>query len=102
MPAKYLNYMDSTPLEMEEMIKENPIAFVPFGSLEWHGPHNVLGTDSAIATGICKRTVEVTGGVLFPCVNWGAFYTMNFPYTMHFQKKPYIKMTKEIVRQLYE
>ena len=102
MPAKYLNYMESTPLEMEEMIKENPIAFVPFGSLEWHGPHNVLGTDSAIATGICKRTIEVTGGVLFPCVNWGAFYTMNFPYTMHFQKKPYIKMTRDMVRQLYE
>lgn len=102
MTPKYLNYMESTPQEMEEMIKDIPIAFVPFGALEWHGPHNVLGTDSFIATEICRRTVEITGGVLFPCVNWGAYDTMNFPYTMHFSKKPYFKMIIKMVKQLYE
>ncbi len=98
----YLNYMESTPRDMEEMIKENPIAIIPFGALEWHGEHNVLGVDSIKATEICKRTIEITGGVLFPCVNYGAFKTMNFPYTFNFSTKGLIKMTKKLVKQAYD
>ncbi|MCP4761080.1 MAG: creatininase family protein [archaeon] len=98
---KYIVYMESTPAEMEEMIKKNPIAYIPFGALEWHSTHNVLGTDSIISSEICKRSIEITGGVLFPCVNWGAFNTMNFPYTYRFSKKSLIKMTRQIVKQSY-
>jgi len=101
MEKSYLNYMESTPLEMEEMIKNNPIAIVPFGALEWHGEHNVLGVDSIKATEICKRTIENTGGVLFPCVNWNAFKTLRFPYTFNFSTKALIKMTKKLVKQAY-
>ena len=93
--------MESTPLEMEEMINLNPIAIIPFGALEWHGEHNVLGVDSIKATEICKRTIEITGGVLFPCVNYGALKTMNFPFTFNFSTKALIKMTKKLVKQTY-
>ena len=98
----YINYMKAKPFELESIIKENPIAYVPFGALEWHGVHNVLGVDSIKATEICKRCVEITGGILFPCVNNGAFGTMKFPYTFHFNKHSYIKMTKKLAKQIYK
>ncbi|MFX0008671.1 MAG: creatininase family protein [Candidatus Hermodarchaeota archaeon] len=99
---KYLDYMLSKPSEIEEMIKTKPIAFIPFGALEWHGKHNILGVDSIKAAEICRRAANITGGVLFPCVNYGAFHTMNFPFTFHFSKISYVLMTRKLVSQLYK
>jgi len=98
----YINYLESKPLELENMINTTPIAYIPFGALEWHGEHNILGVDSIKATEICKRSAGLTGGVLFPCVNYGAFDTMNFPYTFSSRSRPYISMTKRLVKQLYK
>jgi len=100
--TKYIVYMESTPAEMEEMIQQNPIAYIPVGSLEWHSKHNVLGVDSIISSEICKRCIEITGGVLFPSVNWGAYGCMKFPYTFHFSKKSQVKMTRQILKQTYQ
>jgi len=102
MTNRYIIFLESKPSELKEMINTTPIAYVPFGALEWHGEHNVLGVDSIKATEICKRSAELTGGVLFPCVNYGAFNTMNFPYTFSSASRPYIRMTKKLVKQLYD
>jgi creatinine amidohydrolase len=99
---QYIKYLESKPLELENMINKIPIAYIPFGALEWHGEHNVLGVDSIKATEICRRSAELTGGVLFPCINYGAFDTMNFPYTFSSGSRPYIRMTKKLVKQLYK
>ncbi|TFF94855.1 MAG: hypothetical protein EU544_03960 [Promethearchaeota archaeon] len=96
-----LKYMEAFPSELEEMVQTNPIAYVPFGALEWHSLHMVCGVDSLKATQICRRSAEMTGGVLFPCVNWGAFSTMRFPFTFHFSKRRLKRMTKQILDQLY-
>ena len=89
--------MESFPSEVEVMLKEHPIAYVPFGALEWHGDHMVLGVDSIKAEEICRRSAEITGGILFPCVNYGAFDTMNFPFTFHFSKRALKKNTKKFI-----
>lgn len=94
--------MESFPHQVDKMIEENPIAYIPQGAIEWHGPQNVFGVDSWKATEICRRTAEITGGVVFPCVNWGAFFTMKFPYTFHFSKKAFVKMTKQTLKELHE
>jgi creatinine amidohydrolase len=101
MNQKYLDYMLTKPKELADYITENPIAYIPFGSLEWHGHHMILGVDSLKAVYLCQKCAEITGGVLFPCVNWGAFDTMNFPFTFHFNKKNLIRITREMMKQLY-
>lgn len=94
--------MTTKPAEMREYIQKTPIAYIPFGALEWHGEHMVFGNDSIKASYILQKCVEITGGVLFPCVNWGAFDTVNFPFTFHFSKKGLKKNTGRMMKQLYE
>lgn len=99
--TNYLDYMTAKPRELAAYIKTNPLAYIPFGALEWHGDHMILGLDSLKATYLCQKCAEITGGVLFPCVNWGAFGTMNFPFTFNFNKRAYVKNTQKMMPYLY-
>ena len=102
MIKRMIRYLEATPLDMQEMLRENPIAYVPFGALEWHGEHNVLGLDGLKAVEICERAAKITGGVVFPCVHWGAFDPLtNFPYTFTFPRRPLYNMTRSMVEQLH-
>jgi len=44
---KKVQYEEMLPHELEEAIGEFPVAYVPVGSLEWHGRHLALGAESA-------------------------------------------------------
>lgn len=102
MSKRYIEYMTAKPPELMTYIQEWPIAYVPFGALEWHGEHMVLGVDSIKATFLCEKSAEITGGVLFPCVNWGAFGTMNFPFTPNFSKGSLTRLTRKMMDYLYK
>jgi creatinine amidohydrolase len=102
MHRKDIEFINSKPNEIKKLVMENPIVYVPFGALEWHGEHNVVGVDSIKASYICKKCIEITGGVLFPCVNYGAFDTMRFPFTLQFKKRRLKRITKKMANQLYE
>jgi len=47
------------------------IAFVPFGPLEWHGPHLPYGTDGLHAHAVSLRVAAEVGGVVLPPVFLG-------------------------------
>jgi creatinine amidohydrolase len=83
---EFIFYEVSRPAHLREMLARSPVAYVPFGALEWHGEHGPLGLDGLKAHHLCARTAERTGGVVFPPVWWGAFDTMPFPFTFHFPR----------------
>ncbi len=41
-------YAELTPTAFRERIAQAPIAYLPLGTLEWHGEHLPLGTDGVI------------------------------------------------------
>ncbi|NLE16057.1 MAG: creatininase family protein, partial [Spirochaetales bacterium] len=47
-------------------LKEHPVGYIPLGTLEWHGLHNVLGADGLQAEGIFTRAAKRFGGIVFP------------------------------------
>ncbi len=63
-------YSELRPQELEDILTSVPIAYVPWGALEWHGPHLPLGTEGYIAESIAERAVMRTGGVLLPTTWW--------------------------------
>ncbi len=54
------------PRELRERRDACPVAWLPLGTLEWHGRHLPLGTDGIIAESSCIAAAEAIGGVAFP------------------------------------
>lgn len=65
-PIQYLR-----PRQIVQRLKHAPVVFIPFGPLEWHGPHLPYGTDPLNAENIALRVCARTGGVVWPTQFWG-------------------------------
>jgi creatinine amidohydrolase len=98
----FVRFEESTPGRVAELIERAPVAYVPLGALEWHGEHGPLGLDGIKAHHLCERAAERTGGVVFPPVFWGAFDTMPFPFTFHFERKQLEPLVPRLLTHLSE
>jgi creatinine amidohydrolase len=56
--------------EFEQRIKDIEFAIVPFGSVEYHGPHASLGTDTALANGLSERLSLRFRTLVFPPITY--------------------------------
>ena len=61
-----LRYIDLLPDEFEAKVAEAPIAYLPLGTLEWHGAHLPLGSDGMQSEGLFLDLAEAVGGVVLP------------------------------------
>jgi creatinine amidohydrolase len=68
---KKVQYEEMFPEELGLALKEFPVAYVPFGSLEWHGRHLPYGNDALKVHGILIKTAQKHGGVVVPPTYWG-------------------------------
>lgn len=85
-----MSYELLRPEQVKHIREVAAIAYIPAGSLEWHGRHNPLGTDSLKAHAICCEAALLSGGVVLPPYylglvgmgNWGPAgwegYTLGF------------------------
>jgi creatinine amidohydrolase len=51
--------------------RECPVAYIPIGTIEWHGFHNPLGADSLQAEGQAIACARLGGGLVFPTLYYG-------------------------------
>jgi creatinine amidohydrolase len=63
-------YAELRPEQLEAIMTAAPVAYVPWGALEWHGPHLPFGLDGFTAEGVAERVIQRTGGVLLPTTWW--------------------------------
>jgi creatinine amidohydrolase len=56
--------------ELAAVVAQCPLAILPLGSLEFHGPHNPLGADSIIISGIAENVAARTKALLFPTIEF--------------------------------
>jgi creatinine amidohydrolase len=67
--------MDASELydpEFRELIKsKKPTVIIPVGSLEQHGAHLPITTDSDIVTEIASRLAKKRGFIVFPTISYG-------------------------------
>ena len=70
--------MDASELydpEFRKLIKEKkPTIIIPVGSLEQHGAHLPITTDSDIVTEIASRLAKKCGFIVFPTISYGVSY----------------------------
>ncbi|MEX0861617.1 creatininase family protein [Nitrosopumilus sp.] len=61
--------------EIRKLItKKKQAAVIPVGSIEQHGPHLPVSTDSDIVTEVAKRIAEKNGYLLLPTLNYGVSF----------------------------
>ena len=49
------------PSELVEQRKKLPVAYIPLGTIEWHGMHNPLGADGLQGQELCRRCAREGG-----------------------------------------
>lgn len=59
-------YADLRPEQIAARLAEAPVAYLPWGALEWHSVHLPVGLDGIVAEQIAARAVERTAGLLLP------------------------------------
>ena len=71
------------PAELEAIVAHRALAYVPIGTLEYHGDHLPFGVDSFEAHALCIRAAAQSGGVVLPPV-YLASGCLDLPFTLTF------------------
>lgn len=61
-----VHYAAMTPAVFRRRLADAPIAYLPLGTLEWHGEHLPLGSDGLQAQGFFERLAHRVGGIVLP------------------------------------
>ncbi|MGD0089838.1 MAG: creatininase family protein [Planctomycetota bacterium] len=66
-----VRYQYLRPAQSVARRKACPVAYVPLGTLEWHGVQNPLGADTLQAEGLAILCAQRGGGLAFPPLYYG-------------------------------
>ena len=66
-----VRYQYLRPRQIVERRNACPVAYLPIGTLEWHGFHNPLGADTLQAEGFAIACAQRGGGLAFPPLYYG-------------------------------
>jgi creatinine amidohydrolase len=64
-------YEELTPNEFRDRISEAPVAYLPLGTMEWHGEHLPLGADGLQSKGFFEILAREAGGIVYPMLFLG-------------------------------
>jgi creatinine amidohydrolase len=64
-------YEELTPNEFCSRLAKAPIAYLPLGTLEWHGEHLPLGSDGIQSQGFFIELAQQAGGIVLPMLFLG-------------------------------
>tara|TARA_B110000003_G_scaffold188574_1_gene187423 strand:- start:1261 stop:1953 length:693 start_codon:yes stop_codon:yes gene_type:complete len=80
--------------------KKKQIAIIPIGSIEQHGPHLPISTDSDIVTEISLQLSDKINGVLLPTINYG-ISDEHFPFfNLSIKKSTLSRILEDICESL--
>lgn len=61
-----VKYAELRPEEFRRRLQQNPIAYLPLGTLEWHGEHLPLGADAIQSEALMIHCAGKYGGIVLP------------------------------------
>ena len=66
-----VRYSDLLPWEFRQRLAAKPVAYLPLGTLEWHGEHLPLGSDAIQSEGLMIECAKRFGGIVMPPIHLG-------------------------------
>ena len=70
-PAREVRYERLRPAQIVEARNAAPVAYLPIGTIEWHGEHNPVGLDTLKIHALAIRCAQRSGGLVFPPLYYG-------------------------------
>lgn len=67
------------PGQLLTLLDRFPAAWMPLGTVEWHGRQNPLGCDTIKAQRLCEEAARIAGGVVMPPVWFAADVNVEGP-----------------------
>jgi creatinine amidohydrolase len=93
---------DVTMPEYERGLRDSRTVIIPFGSLEEHGAHLPLATDTLQVVEVCRRAAARTGAHLAPAVAYGVCRsTRNHPGTVGLTTATLRAIAIDLVREFH-
>ena len=90
-----------TSPEFKRLARKGPLVILPFGSVEEHGSHLPLCTDSFQAEEVARRVALEFGAILCPPIRYGQCRsTRNFPGTLSLSFETVRGIAMDIVSEL--
>ena len=97
----HLEMGKATRPEIEAFVARCPVAIVPMGSTEQHGPHLPTATDTIIAEAIALRTAARSKGLVLPAQPYGyAWVWKGVPASLTMNFDSYVKMVHDTAQSL--
>ncbi|PTX58498.1 creatinine amidohydrolase [Melghirimyces profundicolus] len=92
-----MQFQEQTSERIRESIKSSPIAILPMGAVEAHGPHLPLGTDNFLAEELSKRLAERVNGWVLPILPYGQVWSLSdFPGSLSVRNETLIHLLTDL------
>jgi creatinine amidohydrolase len=91
-------YEQMRPDQIEPILEARPIAYLPWGALEYHSYHNPIGLDGIKAHGMCIDLAKRTGGIVLPPVYQASSTIKTYPGVDF--KKHSLEFSEELLKML--
>jgi len=66
-----VRFAELLPHEFRRRLAERPIAYLPLGTIEWHGEHLLLGSDAIQSEELMVACAREVGGIVMPPIHLG-------------------------------
>ena len=87
--------------EFRKLIKsKKPTIIIPVGSIEQHGPHLPISTDSDIVTEIASRLAKKCGFIVFPTISYGVSLEHEPLFNLSLKENNLRKILDDIITSL--
>ncbi len=80
--------------------KKKQVAVIPIGSIEQHGPHLPVSTDSDIVTEVARRVCEKRNFLLLPTISYGVSFEHAPFFNLSLKKNTLQRILIEIISSL--
>ncbi|PTM57631.1 creatininase family protein [Desmospora activa] len=92
-----MQFQEQTSARIREQIQSSPLAILPLGAVEAHGPHLPLGTDNDLAEELSKRLAKRVNGWVLPTLPYGQVWSLSdFPGSLSVSNETLIRLLTDL------